>query len=154
MLKLILGAGAGWAAAWFLDPNDGARRRNTTRDKAMKYARRSSRQAARTATYAGHTVKGKATAVSPTTSRPPAGERLNDQGLAAKVESEVFRDPDSPKPKVSVNVEDGIAYLRGEVEDSSTIGALSEAASKVDGVSAVENLLHTPGQPAPTSDSQ
>jgi osmotically-inducible protein OsmY len=152
MLKLILGAAAGWAAAWFLDPNDGARRRNVTRDKAMKYARRGSRQVAGTASYATETVKGKAAAVSPTTSRSPAGERLNDPGLAAKVESEIFRAADSPKGKVSVNVEDGIAYLRGEVDDRATIETLREAAAQVEGVRGVESLLHTPGEPAPMKD--
>ena len=149
MLKLILGAAAGWAAAWFLDPNDGTRRRNVTRDKAMKYVRRGSDKAASTASYAGETVKGKAEAMSPSTSRSPASERLNDQALAAKVESEVFRSADAPKGQVSVNVEDGVVYLRGELDERGKIDALLEATRKVEGVQDVKSLLHTPGDPAP-----
>ena len=38
--SFLLGAAAGAAAAWFLDPNDGARRRSVAQDKAMKYARK------------------------------------------------------------------------------------------------------------------
>jgi osmotically-inducible protein OsmY len=152
MLKLIFGAALGAAAAWFLDPNDGTRRRNVTRDKALKLARQGKDRASQQATYAASTVKGKATAVSPTTSREPAGERLNDSGLQAKVESEIFRSADAPKDKVSVNVEDGVVYLRGELDDPAAAEGLREAASKVDGVRGVESLLHAPGEPAPTKE--
>jgi osmotically-inducible protein OsmY len=152
MRKLLFGAAIGAATAWFLDPNDGARRRNLTRDKAMKYVRRGKGQAERQASYAGQTIKGKATAVAPGTGRSPAEERLNDPALQAKIESEVFRAADLPKGKVSVNVEDGVAYLRGEVEERATIERLQDATAQVDGVRAVESLLHRPGEPAPTKD--
>jgi osmotically-inducible protein OsmY len=143
MFKILFGAAIGAAAAWFLDPNEGTRRRNVLRDKTMKYARRGKEEAARKATYAGETVKGKATAVAPGTSREPAEERLNDAALKAKVESEIFRDPDAPKGQVSVNVEDGVVHLRGELDDEAKIEGLREAAAKVDGVRGVESLLHT-----------
>jgi osmotically-inducible protein OsmY len=144
MFKILFGAAIGAAAAWFLDPNDGTRRRNVVRDKTMKYARRGKDEAARKATYAATTVKGKATSAAPDTGREPAEERLNDPALKAKVESEIFRDPDVPKGQVSVSVEEGIVSLRGEVEDPATIDALRDAAAKVDGVRRVESLLHTP----------
>jgi osmotically-inducible protein OsmY len=150
MRKLLLGAAIGAAAAWFLDPNDGTRRRNVTRDKAMKYARRGTGEAARQATYAAQTAKGKVSAAVPDPTRGPAEERLNDEGLKAKIESEVFREQDAPKGQVSVNVQDGIAYLRGEVADDATIERLREATARVEGVRGVEVLLHTPGTPAPT----
>jgi len=152
MLKLIFGAVAGFAAAWFLDPNDGTRRRHVVGDKAMKYARRSKDEALRKGSYVAGQVKGKATEVAPGTGREPAEERLNDPALQAKIESEIFRGADAPKDKVSVNVEEGIAYLRGEVADAATIESLVESAARVEGVRGVENLLHTPGQPAPTKD--
>jgi osmotically-inducible protein OsmY len=152
MLKLIFGAALGAAAAWFLDPNDGTRRRNTTRDKALKLARKGKDQATQEATYATNTVKGKAAAVAPTTDREPAEERLNDPALKAKVESEIFRSEDAPKDKVSVNVEDGVVYLRGELDDPEAVERLREAASKVDGVQGVESLLHGPDEPAPTKE--
>jgi osmotically-inducible protein OsmY len=152
MFKILFGAAIGAAAAWFLDPNDGTRRRNVVRDKTMKYARQGKDEAARQASSAGSAIKGKATAAAPGTSREPAAERLNDPGLQAKVESEIYREADVPSGRVSVNVESGIVFLRGEVEDRSTIERLREAAAGVDGVRGVENLLHTPGEPAPTKD--
>jgi osmotically-inducible protein OsmY len=153
MFKLLIGAAIGAAAAWFLDPNDGARRRNTTRDKAMKYARQGKDQATEQATSATETVKGKAEAVTGQSDRGPAEERLNDQALQAKVESEIFRTEDAPKDRVSVNVENGVVYLRGELDDPAAIEGLREAASKVDGVRGVESLLHAPGEPAPTKET-
>jgi osmotically-inducible protein OsmY len=152
MFKLLIGAAVGVAAAWFLDPNDGTRRRNVTRDKALKFARRGGEQASRQAAYATSTVKGKAAAVAPGTDREPAAERLNDPALQAKVESEIFRDPDAPKDRVSVNVESGVVYLRGELDDPGAIERLRNAAAKVEGVQGVESLLRTPGQPAATGE--
>jgi osmotically-inducible protein OsmY len=149
MLKLILGAAAGFAAAWFLDPNDGARRRNVARDKALKYARQGKDEARRRADYAAGQIKGAAVQKAPVGGREEAGERLNDPALQAKVESEIFRGADAPKDKVSVNVENGIAYLRGELEDRQAIDRLVAAAGNVEGIRSVENLLHTPGEPAP-----
>jgi osmotically-inducible protein OsmY len=150
MLKLILGAAAGFAAAWFLDPNDGARRRNVARDKALKYARQGKDQAVRRADYAAGRIKGAAVQKAPVGGREEAAERLNDPALKDKVESEIFREPDAPKDRVSVNVEDGIVYLRGQLDDRDAIERLRDAAGKVEGVRAVESLLHTPDEPAPT----
>jgi osmotically-inducible protein OsmY len=150
MFKILFGAAIGAAAAWFLDPNDGTRRRNVVRDKSMKYARKGQQQAASQASYAGNTIKGKAAAVAPGTGREPASERLNDPALKAKIESEVFRGEDLPKDRVSVNVEDGVAWLRGEVDDRPTISRIYQATARVEGVRGVENLLHISGEPAPT----
>jgi osmotically-inducible protein OsmY len=143
MFKILFGAAIGAAAAWFLDPDNGTRRRHVVGAKSAKYARQCKEQAAGKASLAGSTIKGKASAAAPGTSREPAGERLNDPALQAKVESEIFREPDAPKGKVSVNVEDGIVFLRGELDDQAKIEDLREAAARVDGVRGVENLLHT-----------
>jgi hypothetical protein len=73
----------------------------------------------------------------------------DDVTLTRKVETEIFRDPDAPKGRVSVNTEHGVVFLRGAVERNQ-IRELGEAAGKVDGVERVENLLHTPDQPPPS----
>jgi osmotically-inducible protein OsmY len=76
---------------------------------------------------------------------------VDDQTLKAKVESEVFRDTEAPKGDVNVNVELGVVYLRGQLEDQSLIEELEQRVRTVQGVNKVENLLHTPGTEAPTS---
>jgi osmotically-inducible protein OsmY len=68
----------------------------------------------------------------------------NDQALAERVKSEIFQPADAPKDSVSINVEDGVVYLRGEVKRPEQIRKLVNEAGAVDGVRSVENLLHTP----------
>jgi osmotically-inducible protein OsmY len=146
--SFAFGAAAGAAAVWFLDPDSGARRRSIATDKAGKYAREAQEEAARKADYAAGLAKG--VVKEPTSGDGDAAERLNDPALARKVESEIFRAADAPKGDVVVNVEDGVVYLRGQVDDQSLIERLVEEAAKVEGVRAVESFLHTPGEPAPT----
>ena len=126
LITLLFGVGIGAAAAHFLDPQSGRRRRNQMRE---------------------HAVSKGATAMA-----TPSGTRLDDPDdvtLARKVETEIFRAPDAPKGDVSVDVQRGVAHLRGEVADEQWISRLGEDAEKVDGIKGVENLLHRPGTPAP-----
>jgi osmotically-inducible protein OsmY len=80
-------------------------------------------------------VKGAASSVKSTD--------YDDVTLARKVESELFRPADAPKGQVSVNVNDGVVELRGELPDQKQIDELGANAKKVDGVRDVRNLLHT-----------
>jgi osmotically-inducible protein OsmY len=127
--KLLLGAAAGGAAAWFVKNNEAAK----------SYVDR----------YAGQ-VKGAAQNVTPGAGRESADERLNDPALARKVESEIFRDADIPKGDISVNAEYGVIYLRGQIEDREAMEKVVERARAVDGVRGVENLTHLPTEAAPT----
>jgi osmotically-inducible protein OsmY len=126
--KLLFGAAAAGAIAWLAK----------NKDTAKGYVDR----------YAGK-AKGAATSVAPDAGREPADERLNDPALARKVETEVFRDEELPKGKISVNAEYGVIYLRGEVPSGETMEELTKRARSVEGVRAVENLTHLPGEPAP-----
>jgi osmotically-inducible protein OsmY len=150
----ILTALAGASAAFFFDPHSGRRRRHVVRDKVAASLRRGSRQAAKKARYAEGVAEGVAhRAFEVAAQVTPSGHEssdMNDATLARKVESEIFRDRKAPKGHVDVNAENGIVYLRGQVDDADQIRALVEAASLVDGVTAVENLLHLPGALART----
>jgi len=76
----------------------------------------------------------------------------DDGTLADRVRSEIFRDHDAPKGGVSVDVQAGVAYLRGEVPDEQWIERFAKDARKVRGISGVKNLLHTHGTPTPTAE--
>ena len=67
----------------------------------------------------------------------------DDVTLAHKVETELFRPSDVPKGSISVNVNDGVVELRGELPDQQQIDELGEGARKIAGVKDVRNLLHT-----------
>jgi osmotically-inducible protein OsmY len=74
----------------------------------------------------------------------------DDVSLARKVETHIFRPHDAPKGTVSVDVDAGVAYLRGTADEAWS-KRFGDEARKVPGITAVENLLHAPGTPAPAA---
>ena len=130
MKKLLFAGAIAGAVAWLAK----------NKDTAKAYADR----------YGGQ-LKGAASNVTPGAGRGPAEERLNDSALAQKVASEVFRDEHLPKRSVSVNCEYGVVYFRGEVPTREAMDELTTRARSIDGVRAVENLTHLPGEPARTA---
>jgi osmotically-inducible protein OsmY len=155
MRKLLFGAVIAAAARWFLHPEQGNQRREQIRDKTMGFGRKAKEGAAgKVSQVTGKTAQSDPGQSGPTTVPEAVREsgEFDDSTLQAKVESEIFRDPEAPKGRVSVNAESGVVYLRGELDSREQIEALADAAGRVDGVRGVENLLHTPGEPAPTKD--
>jgi osmotically-inducible protein OsmY len=112
---------------YFFDPRQGAKRRAMARDKVLSFVRKASSGA----------------------SGPEQPKDVDDQTLKAKVESEVFRPADAPKGDVDVNVENGVVYLRGQVEQPELIQDLELRVRAVQGVREVENLLRVPGAEQP-----
>jgi osmotically-inducible protein OsmY len=146
-LTFLAGAAIGAAAAYFLDPQGGARRRNEARDKAVSQVKSRAGDATGSAKYAAGKARGAVQSVAPSM---PGKDEPDDVTLAHKVETEIFRAADAPKGGVSVNAENGVVFLRGEVERE-WIDRLGEEAKKVDGVKEVRNLLHLPGTEAPVA---
>jgi osmotically-inducible protein OsmY len=147
MRKLLTMVGLGAALTYFFDPQQGARRRNVTRDRVLAFFRQRGRQLER----AGRGVQAEAYGAVQKAKHRKEEEKLDtdDVTLARKVETEIFRDPDVPKGQINVNAEDGVVILRGEVERPELIADLEEKTRSVQGVKGVENLLHTPGAEAP-----
>ncbi len=129
----------GAALAYFLDPENGRRRRKVTADRLAALTRRQGRRLVRATLSEAHAVKQKATHL-----REEQKPQPDDVTLARKVESEIFREADVPKGQINVNAENGKIVLRGEVESSELIDDLVAKARKVQGVQEVESLLHTP----------
>jgi osmotically-inducible protein OsmY len=142
MPLFVLAGAIGAAIAYFFDPDNGRRRRKIVGDKTGKYFRQAGRQAQGVGAQATG-LKEKATHL-----RAQEKPQPDDVTLARKVETEIFRDADVPKGRINVNAEDGVVYLRGEVEPD-RIEELASKARSVQGVVGVENLLHAPGQEAP-----
>jgi osmotically-inducible protein OsmY len=146
-LAFLAGAATGAAAAYFLDPQGGAQRRRETRDKTLSTVKTNVSSAATQATAQAGKVAGRAQ--SAVRSAAPGGGDHDDVTLARKVETEIFRAADAPKGQVSVNAENGVVFLRGELSDPSWIERLGSEAEQVEGVKGVRNLLHAAGTPAP-----
>ena len=156
-LAMLAAAAAGGLAVgalleYFLDPKAGRRRRHTARDRVLSRLRRGERRAVARARRAESHAVGVARRT--VNARRRREEPADDLTLAQKVESQLFRRAGIPKGQVSVNAEEGVVFLRGVMERREDIERMGEEARGIAGVRAVENLLHTPGSPAPASRSK
>lgn len=140
-----LAGGALMAGAWFFfDRQQGARRRHVARDRAAAMARARKREAARKARYAEGVAQGMAYRASQAATSSDADlPQPDDVTLARKVETEIFRPADAPKGQVDVNVDHGVVFLRGTLDDADRAEDLVAAAGKVSGVREVKNLIQT-----------
>lgn len=141
-----IGAAIGAAITFLLDPQRGRARRAQLVDRGAALLRDAGREVDRGARRLSSTVEGKMGALGGGSGQPMP----NDASLAMKVESELFRDPSVPKGDININVEQGVVVLRGEVADPALGERLEREARAIPGVWEVENLLHAPGEPAPT----
>ena len=146
------GLAVGALLEYFLDPRAGRRRRHVARDRALSRLRRGERRAAVRARRAESHAVGVARRT--INARRRQTEPLDDLTLAHKVESQLYRRARIPKGPISVNVEDGVVFLRGVLEQQDDIVRVADAARRIAGVRAVENLIHAPGTPAPASRSK
>jgi hypothetical protein len=142
----LLAGAAGAAAAFFLDPVSGKRRRSVARDWILARARGAAQGGRRAGGFIGARTYG---AVQSVRHRRDAGVPENDQVLAHKVESELFQGNDFPKGQININAENGIVVLRGQVATPDLIKRVEGQVRRIQGVREVENLLHLPGTPAP-----
>ena len=134
-----IGATIGAGLAFLFDPQRGRSRRARLADQVSALARHSVRATERAGRIATSTAAGKLQAIR------HRGDRIevpNDQTLAEKVETALFRNPTIPKGNININAEEGVIVLRGEVPDESMRRRLERDAAKVIGVEDVRNLLH------------
>jgi osmotically-inducible protein OsmY len=121
MKRLLVLTAAGAALVYFLDPRNGKRRRHLVVDRTAGFVRQTGTRLRRLGKHE---------------------DQPNDATLVQKVESEVFRDPELPKGQINLNAENGVVFLRGEVESEDLVRRLEQAVADVQGVKGVENLLH------------
>jgi hypothetical protein len=96
----------------------------------------------------GSTAAGKLDAVRNRARGPKAG--MDDITLARKVETELFRDTDSPKGQIDISAVDGVVELRGQVKRPEDVKGLEAQVRAIAEVRDVRNLLHLPKTPSPT----
>jgi osmotically-inducible protein OsmY len=150
ILSAVGGAIVGAVAMLLLDPARGRSRRARLVDQSGATARRAWRGLARQQRILVSEAAGKIAALR-AANAIDEGERPNDPTLKDRVESELLRDPKVPKGSININAQQGIVVLRGEVPDEKVRARLEKRAGEIHGVWYVENLLHLPGEPAPTA---
>jgi hypothetical protein len=143
MPVFTLGAALGALLAYFFDRESGARRRHETYDRTASFFHKRGGGAVRSVAASAHGLKQKAQHLR------EEPKEFDDATLADKVRSEALRGDEIPSGQISVNVQNGVVQLRGEVQRPDLINTLVDRARKVQGVVDVENLLHVPGSEAP-----
>jgi osmotically-inducible protein OsmY len=145
MVALLVASGVGALAEYFfLDRQNGARRRHIARDRTRAALRRRSRDAVRRAKYLEGVTEG--VAYKAAHAVPGVGgdkDPPDDVTLAQKVESIAFRKAGVPKGRVNVNADNAVIYLRGQLESDAQIEELVRATRAIEGVGGVKNMLHT-----------
>ena len=139
----ISAAMGGAALAYFLDPQNGRRRRHQSRDQLLSLVRHGTKRGRKLVHHAASDAAGQARRAAHAI-RPSAEVELDDATLVDKVESIVFRNHDLPKGQININAENGVVFLRGQVDRPELVETLEARVGKVQGVKGVENLLHTP----------
>jgi osmotically-inducible protein OsmY len=146
-MKGLLTAGiVGALLAYFLDPKSGSRRRAVATDKIGKYGRKAGKTVASNAQYIGGQVQGAAHEHMP---HQPDNPHPDDRTLRDRVESEIFRDTETSRENINVEVVNGIVTVRGEQPTQAAIESLVDRIRAIPNVRGVDNLLHLPGTPAP-----
>jgi hypothetical protein len=72
---------------------------------------------------------------------PPGGSSPDDLVITDRVKSELFAVADAPKGELNLNVENGVLFIRGHIEDRDQIDDLVTLAEGIEGVVRVENLI-------------
>ena len=135
----------GAIVAFLADPARGRARRARLLDQGAATIRRTGRRAEHAVRGAKASVEGAVKAASH--ARGPSGVgAIDDVTLAARAETELFRDASVPKGSINVNAERGTLVLRGEVPTAELRDRLGEEAERIDGVWSVHNLLRVEGE--------
>lgn len=137
MTALSLVAGAAGALGWLHSASE------SEREHAKAQLRKLKRRGMREIRHRSHDLIGLAErALHPTWMQD---EPEDDATLKAKVETILFQPQDAPKGLVSVNVDEGVVYLRGQLVSATVINDLERRCRQIAGVRGVVNLLHLPG---------
>ena len=142
------GALVGAGLEYLLDPARGRGRRRQVGSRLTGSFRHGRRTAARGLRVRTARTRGHAHGLAHRLCHGSAAE-LDDAELAHKVESILFRNPTVPKGPISINAENGVVFLRGQVQSQELIYEIERTVHDVPGVGGIENLLHVPGTPAP-----
>src|SRR5438105_3758241 len=135
---LLIGGALGAALAYYLDPDEGAGRRGRLQDQLGARARDGRWALERT----GRQLRAGTAGAVIQLETAVLGEPEDDLIVLSRVESVLFAMPAFPRRTVGAEVVGGRLTLRGEVAGDEDAREICEAAARVRGVVAVENLMH------------
>ena len=132
------GAIVGWVLAYLSDRESGRGRRARLRDQATSMARRARDRAGKLGRHGGNVLVGKLRAAA---SPPEDRGSTDDVTIADRIKSEVLGRKDLRAGSLLVDVTDGVAHLRGRMDDASRLERVIDLTGEVRGVREVDNLI-------------
>lgn len=134
----------GACGAYYLDPDRGRARRAQLGEQVASARKRRQRQVEADARYRDGQLRGEAAVAAGAGVFAPEDDIDISQAIHAALTHLEIRTND-----VKVDVVDGVATLRGQVDTADDINEVRRRAATVTGVVEVHSFLHTPGTPAP-----
>lgn len=138
-LRLPTAFALGAVTAFFLDPRDGTRRRHVLRDRVLAGLRRGGRLLGRKSRFAAGKAQG--VAAEARSALVPSSAPSDDATVKQRILSDALRDLAVSTKDVAVDVEDGVATLRGSVASSALADDLVQRVREVPGVREVTHEL-------------
>jgi osmotically-inducible protein OsmY len=142
----VKGAAMGAAAAYLFDPDEGNGRRAKLRDRAGALLRQSRERADQLSRHASNVVQGTRHELG---GAADLDRDMDDATIADRIRSEVLGRRELTADGVVVNVENGVAQLRGVVPTREAVEDIVDRTRAVPGVVDAQNHLHLPDEPAP-----
>lgn len=143
----FFGVALGAALMYFLDPDRGTRRRHIFMDKLGKWLRNSAGETGKMIDYTGGKLQGVLN------TNPPDNPNPDDKTLKERIQSEIFKNPETSRQNMNVNVADGVVELRGELPTPQAIDDLIARVKAIPNVKEIHDYLHLPNTPAPNKQS-
>jgi hypothetical protein len=140
----------GTSLALLFDGERGNRRRAMLKNRASDLYGLATKRLNKQTRIASDTIYGNA--MEKVHTHQPDNPSPDDNTLRDRIESEAFNRHTAPKGEYNLNVEDGIAVLRGQLDSQEDIQTLIALVAEVPDVRGVESFLHTPGTPAPNKE--
>jgi osmotically-inducible protein OsmY len=135
----LLGVGA----AYLFDPVAGKQRRRLIVDRVARAGRTAVRWSVKKARFGRGKLRGVLAAITrPLGTRPTMSD---DSTVVQRIRSEAFREAGVSTKDVDVDVQNGVATLRGAVESTSVADELIERVRKVQGVVGVAPMIRVSG---------
>jgi len=129
----------GFGAAYLFDPDQGRRRRAVARERVLKFIRRTARLGQKKARFTGGRLRGLAARARSLVWHP--GVAVDDRTVEQRIRSAALRDVGLSPTEVQVEVESGVATLRGSVDTRSLADDLVTRVEKVPGVRGVAAMI-------------
>jgi hypothetical protein len=133
----------GAATAYIFDPRDGRRRRALLRDRVLRLLRQGRRKLAGRSRYVAGQAHGVAAEARSRVSAPEIS--TDDETVRQRIQSDALRDVPVSKGEIDVQVHEGVATLRGSVQDETLVETLVRRVSEIPGVTEVKPELEVAG---------